>query len=277
MDSNTLYYSLELVAGSGNTLTVEQRTALQTSLVILKKNYKFHRVLFWGKILGLKEDYFIAQGRGEDEMQDKKNLYSFNCMDWFLVPPATDSMIEEVSKAAKGRFIGDPSYVYAQLQIRRQGEGDDAVEEEVEFKVNEESRLAVTVHQIDEEVSVVPRGAFIKSPHGLVQINRSFAGLSHSEAGKLDNFLHFSKANNLKKKSILVMGDLNPAVDFLDVLSDDIPEGSWSLQFERASTVCVLRSLLWLGLTFYHMPMTPQHGYIYIGDGSKNLDLPFML
>lgn len=75
MDSNLLGYSLELVAGSGCTLNVEKRTALETSLVILKKNYKFQRVLFWGKILGLKEDYFVAQGRGEDEMEDKKNLY----------------------------------------------------------------------------------------------------------------------------------------------------------------------------------------------------------
>lgn len=75
MDSNSLYYSLEFVAGSGYTLNVEQRAALQTSLVILMKNYKFHRVLLWGKILGLKEDYFIAQGRGEDEMQDKKYFY----------------------------------------------------------------------------------------------------------------------------------------------------------------------------------------------------------
>lgn len=75
MDSNSLYYSLELVAGSGYTLNVEQRAALQTSMVILTKNYKFHRVLLWGKILGLKEDYFIAQGRGEDEMQDKKFFY----------------------------------------------------------------------------------------------------------------------------------------------------------------------------------------------------------
>lgn len=52
-------------------------------------------------------------------------------MDWFLLPPATDSMIEEVSKAAKGRFMGDPSYVYEHLEIRRQGESDDAIEEEV--------------------------------------------------------------------------------------------------------------------------------------------------
>lgn len=43
-------------------------------------------------------------------------------------------------------------------------------------KVNEETRLAVTVHHIDEEVSVVPRGAFVMDPHGLVQINRSFCG-----------------------------------------------------------------------------------------------------
>lgn len=75
MNSDSLYYSLELVAGSGYTLNIEQRAALQTSLVILRKNYKFQRVLYWGKILGLKEDYFIAQGRGEDEMNDKKNLY----------------------------------------------------------------------------------------------------------------------------------------------------------------------------------------------------------
>nr|XP_020479338.1 radial spoke head protein 9 homolog isoform X2 [Monopterus albus] len=277
MDSNSLCYSLELVAGSGHTLNVEQRTALQTSLVILKKNYKFHRVLFWGKILGLKEDYFIAQGRGEDELEDKKNLYSFNCMDWFLLPLATDSMIEQVSKAAKGRFIGDPSHVYEHLEIHKQGEGDKAEEEGIVTKVKEENRLAVTVHQIDEEASVVPRGAFVKNPHGLVQMNRTFGGLSQSEAGKLDSFFHFCKPKNLNKKSILEMGELNPAIDFLDVLSDDIPKGSWSLQFECASRACVLRSLLWLGLTFYHVPMTPQHGYIYIGDGTKNLDLPFML
>lgn len=269
MDSNWLSYSLDLVAGNGYTLNTEHRAALQTSLVILKKNYKFNRVLFWGKILGMKGDYFIAMGKGEDEMKDKKHLYSLNCMDWHLLPPATESMVVEVSKAAKGCFMGDPSHQYEHVETRRRGEGD----EEVVVKVNEERRLAVTIHQIDEEVSVVPRGAFIKSPHGLVQTNRSFDGLSHSEAGKLDNFLHFTEPKNLKKKSTLEMA----ALDFLDPLSDDIPKGSWSLQFECGSNVCVIRSLLWLGLTFFHVPMTAQHGYVYMGYGSKNLDLPFML
>lgn len=75
MDANSLSYSLELVAGSGCILNTEQRAALQTSLIILKKNYKFNRVLFWGKILGLKEHYFIAQGRRDDELKDTQHFY----------------------------------------------------------------------------------------------------------------------------------------------------------------------------------------------------------
>ncbi|XP_017579509.1 radial spoke head protein 9 homolog [Pygocentrus nattereri] len=277
MDSDTLHYSLDLVSGNGLTLTTEQRAALQTSLVILKRNYKFNRVLFWGRILGMKSDYYIAQGIGEDEMSDRKCLYSFNCIDWHLLPPATDALIEEVAVATKGCFTGDPSHEYEQTETRRLGEGDEPVEEEVMVKVNEEKRLAVTVFIIDKEVAVVPRGAYMKNPNGTVQTNRSFEGLNPYEAGKLRNYLHFSEPKNLKKKSILEMADLNPSIDFLDPLSEDIPKGSWSLQFEQGSRVCMIRSLLWQGLTFFHMPMTPQHGYIYTGQGLKSLDLPFML
>ncbi|XP_062407008.1 radial spoke head protein 9 homolog [Sardina pilchardus] len=277
MDSTSLYYSLDLVSGAGLTLSSEQKAALQTSLVILQKNYKFHRVLFWGKILGIKGDYFIAQGVTDDEMRNKKTLYSFDCMDWDLLPPPTDEMIAEVNTAASGRFMGDPSHEYEHTETRRHGEGDEAVEEDIVVKVSEEKRLATTVFTIDQEVSVVPRGAYIKSPHGTVQTNRSFEGLSVSEAGKLRNYLHFNEPKCLRKLSILEMADSDPCRDFLDPLSEDIPKGSWSIQFERGSSVCVLRSLLWLGLSFYHIPGTPQHGYVYMGTGLKNLDLPFML
>lgn len=75
MDSNSLSYSLDFIASSGRILNVEQRTALQTSMLILKKNYNFKRVMFWGKVLGIKQDYFIAQGRGEDEIKNRTYLY----------------------------------------------------------------------------------------------------------------------------------------------------------------------------------------------------------
>ncbi|XP_014862839.1 PREDICTED: radial spoke head protein 9 homolog [Poecilia mexicana] len=275
MDSNSLSYSLDLIACSGRILNIEQRTALQTSMLILKKSYNFKRVMLWGKLLGIKQDYFIAQGRSEDELKNRTYLYSFNCMDWLLLPAVTETMIEEVTKTAKGHFIGDPSYVYEQnlyFPIETEEEAETNV-----TRVSEENRLAVTIQQIDEEVSVVPRGAFIRTPLGLVHVNRSFEGLSESEARKLDNFLHFREPKRANTLYLERMGDWCPAIDFLDVLSDDIPKGSWSLQFECASRVCVLRSLLWFGLTFYHVPNTPQHGYIYIGNGLKNRDLPFML
>ena len=46
---------------------------------------------------------------------------------------------------------------------------------------------------------------------------------------------------------------------------------------ERGNALVVLRSLFWPGLTFYHAPRTKNYGYIYVGTGEKNLDLPFML
>lgn len=46
---------------------------------------------------------------------------------------------------------------------------------------------------------------------------------------------------------------------------------------ERGNALVVLRSLLWPGLTFYHAPGTKNCGYIYVGTGEKNMDLPFML
>lgn len=47
---------------NAHTLNIEERAALQSSLALLKRNGKFSRVVFWGKIFGLKRDYLIAQG-----------------------------------------------------------------------------------------------------------------------------------------------------------------------------------------------------------------------
>ncbi|XP_047120370.1 uncharacterized protein LOC124803234 [Schistocerca piceifrons] len=51
----------------------------------------------------------------------------------------------------------------------------------------------------------------------------------------------------------------------------------WSLQLECGSHVVVLRNLLWPGAVGYHAVGTPDHGYVYIGSGKRNLDLPFMV
>ena len=75
MDSQDLHLSIDYVGSSGVILSPEQKAALQTSLCILQNNQKFSKVNLWGKILGVKDDYFIAQGIGRDELGEKKTLY----------------------------------------------------------------------------------------------------------------------------------------------------------------------------------------------------------
>lgn len=66
-------------------------------------------------------------------------------MDWMLLAPATDSVIEEVSKTAKGSFVGDPSYVYEHVEIHRAGGRNDAIQEEVVVSVSIKTIVINTV------------------------------------------------------------------------------------------------------------------------------------
>lgn len=75
MESDGLHLNIDYVGSSGIILSPEQKAALQTSLVILKSDSKLKKVYFWGKILGIKDDYFIAQGTGKDEMAERSTYY----------------------------------------------------------------------------------------------------------------------------------------------------------------------------------------------------------
>nr|XP_020769725.1 radial spoke head protein 9 homolog isoform X2 [Odocoileus virginianus texanus] len=318
MDAESLLLSLELASGSGQGLSPDRRASLLTSLMLVKRDYRFDRVLFWGRILGLVADYYIAQGVSEDQLAPRKTLYSLNCMEWSLLPPATEEM-EMQTSVVKGRFMGDPSHEYEHTELQKVNEGEKVFEEEVVVQIKEEKRLVSVIDQIDKAVAVIPRGALFKTPFGPINVNRTFEGLSLSEAKKLSSYFHFREPVELKNKTLLEKAELDPSLDFMDSLEHDIPKGdcgcglleqrgtpqmllrglargaargyllgvcvltrsciqwSWSVQMERGNALVVLRSLLWPGLTFYHAPRTKNYGYIYVGTGEKNLDLPFML
>lgn len=77
MESDGLHLNVDYVGSSGVILSPEQKAALQTSLVILQNENKFKRVYFWGKIIGVKDDYFLAQGVCKDEFAGRKTFYRF--------------------------------------------------------------------------------------------------------------------------------------------------------------------------------------------------------
>jgi len=106
------------------------------------------------------------------------------------------------------------------------------------------------------------------------------SGLSQGEACKLSNYLHMHPPNQLFKKTLLQRANLDRAIDFLDPATEDIPGAPnlcWSIQHERGGSQVVIRSLLWPGYTFFHIPGSRHFGSLYNGCGIYNIDLPFMM
>ncbi len=129
IDANQLVPDIEQLALSGIVLSIENRASLQTSLSIAREQYKFDRIYFWGKILGTKEDYFIAVGTGSNEIKQRTFLYSHDCIKWKLLNPPTEEHFERLSKCT-GRFTGDPSHEFECKTIKLVGNGDEEVIEE---------------------------------------------------------------------------------------------------------------------------------------------------
>jgi len=273
MDSKILHLSIDYVGGCGVILSPEQKASLQTSLVIQLNNQKFARVQYWGKILGIQADYYIAQGFTTDHFSERKCLYSKDCIRWGLLNPPTEETLSK-AKLIRGRFTGDPSYLAEHI---RRGETEEGEITEETITLKEEDRLAAVIAEIDHDVMVVPRGAYVKAPTGDVNPGKHFDGLGPLEAIRLSNYQHFRKAERLYDKTILERANLDPSIDFMDSIEHDVPRGSWSVQQERGNGLVSIKSLLWPGYFFYHVPETRQYGSVYVGTGEKNMDLPFML
>ena len=75
MDVESMESGLERLSCCGVVLSVEQRTQLHASLIILQNKCKFRCVQLWGVVRGVSADYFIAVGLGRDELGDRKYLY----------------------------------------------------------------------------------------------------------------------------------------------------------------------------------------------------------
>ena len=83
--------------------------------------------------------------------------------------------------------------------------------------ITEDKRLAAAIKLLDQETSIVPRGALRTTPTGAVEASRTFegavllpcgarltqAGLSEADSASLHNYLHLRPATTLPKKPLL--------------------------------------------------------------------------
>lgn len=72
------FYSLETVDTfnlAGFTLNVEETSSLKASLIVKKDEEKLEEIALWGKLLGVQQDYFIAQAY-DSELFKRKYFYT---------------------------------------------------------------------------------------------------------------------------------------------------------------------------------------------------------
>ncbi|KAJ3182887.1 Radial spoke head protein 9 [Gaertneriomyces sp. JEL0708] len=256
---------------AGFTLNPEERTALESSLLLKQNEEKLNHVSLWGKILGIQRDYYIAQATNNENVFARKYFYSVDLINWLQLPEVAPKDVQTLSKV-QTRFTGDPAFEY-QVAF---GEGTEEGAEGT--GINEEKRLAVAIALISYEVEIVPRAAYVRDMTRQIQPNPAFKGVPKGEVGQLTSYLHFREGFDINKKTLMDRAHaFDESVDVFESISDDQPKGVWSVQTEGTGSIAIVRNLMWPGYTFFHSPDGPKWGSIYYGSGQRNNSLGFML
>ena len=262
-------------------------------------------LLFWGKITGLNSDYLIAVAifyEGKYEFPLKKFYWaSSNDYKFQELPETLEQHTEYVNKY-NDFFTGDHTKILENLETPAgEGEGDaqpdadqnegeggenakdiDTESEEDEVKIppknlTELDRLAFVVLAIENDCQILPVGSIKLTPLHEVRKNEAFKGLDNETAFLEESYLHFRSAQTKEKKDLNQKDDAIFRQDFLESIAQDEIRGSWSVQPDTTKSQAIIKSLLWPGYYAYHKLKSKIFGGVYIGDGIKNADLPFML
>ena len=144
--------------------------------------------------------------------------------------------------------------------------------------LTELDRLSYVIQCIDEQCQIVPVGSYKMTPLKEVHVNEAFGGLKFDQLADLSSYMHLRPVRQADKIDMAAREVDICAHDFLDDASLEKPCQGWTIKRDEINpNIVVLRSRLFPGFYAYARANSRIHGGIYIGDGLKNLTLPFMI
>lgn len=105
MDSDYLHLFAPILSYDGIIISSEQKSALETSLKVLKNEMNFEKLYYWGRISTMGAPYYIVQGMEEFSNTDIRTLFSQDCINWALLNPSSDQLKKDIKKS-KGMMTG---------------------------------------------------------------------------------------------------------------------------------------------------------------------------
>ena len=293
MLQSNLTEDLSLLWPTGVSLNIDEKMNLKLSLLRIYELDEYEEVLFWGKIKGSTRDYYIAQALNYKQQYEFPYKLFFWCtsQNWkFVELSAINPNDQELVELHNIPFTGEPEKVIKEAPAAENEEENkeeeqadkDSLASTEEDKIPPKSfveldRLAYVVRAIDHDCTLVPEGAFRITPAHELTRNKAFEGLSRKEIRNIKHYLHFRNVQSTEKRDQLDTDDALFTYDFLDPIEKDVPSGAWSLQVDPSGNLATLKNFLWPGFFAFHLAGTQRFGGLYIGEGVKNSDLPFML
>lgn len=227
LDDSLEYISLL----SGVTISLEERLKLEIALNELYKNIKSEEIFFWGKIIGVERDYYIATAVFyKNNTFPVKKFYFCNSNNFVfsLLPEVMDHHIKTAS-TLNNYFIGIPETILeffeeeASTNEAFNPNDFDSLYKRANKKKNftETDRLAYIVRNIEFDCSIVPSGAYKYIPLDEIRPNDNFQGLKENELTDLKNYMHFRPPITEEKKELIKRGEAIMNFNFLDDLAQD--------------------------------------------------------
>lgn len=293
MELFDIEYGVKSVATAGFVLNCQEISMLQAGLTILRSKDNYDKIYFWGKVFGLKADYYIAYGLRDSEFEfPSKNFYvamegkgvegveGLSEFEFTPLNQLTEETADRIIALGVDKvFTGIPTTLLEPPADPDAAAADPDAPEQAAgpAPLTEADRLSQVVQEVDFDTAAVPKGSYALNEAHMVVPSSDFKGLGLTEAKSLASFVHFRSPTSVACLRALARTDVQFYSNFLDPLKDDLPKGCWAVRQDPAVSLVTLRSLTWPGYVAYHIPGSVKFGGLYFGYGQKNRDLPFLL
>ena len=280
-----------------------KRIKLDIGLQEICDNNKYDQVLFWGRIRGLKSNYYIAMAikfHGQYEFPAKKFFYSTENF-VFKELPQIIAQFKTRIEYFNSELEGNPEKII--WEIEKEEEKEDQISDKNENADNEEinldetisdsseekekiviitqmreiDRLAYIIRAIEMDCAIVPVGSFKLTTNHELHYNQNFKGLNLKNALLMKNWMHFRQPLCQEKKKSIEKAEAIFKFDLLEGLENDLPTNCWSIKSDVAEEFVTVRSLVWQGFMGYHRLNENIFGYAYFGNGVKNVEVNLLI
>lgn len=145
---------------NGVTLNLDERMQLDMALNTLRARIETEELVFWGKIEGIKNDYYVAMGlqfRNMYEFPVKTFFWALSGEFVFREMPDLTEQHDELIDADTGYFQGTPTAVLSGKKAEGEEEAEEAKQEEEEEEEGKEEKAKNSDETSEEEVKVPTR------------------------------------------------------------------------------------------------------------------------